>query len=303
METQELLLEDYPIRRTHRQRERFLSFVKTYSESLGWRTRLLRSGTSVCLLIGNETDAKIGISACYETPGQTLVPASIYPAARVITLLIRFLPLIVTVLVFPIAAFAARTGFTLTILEILFLSATVFFTLRLFIQPSNRENCNCNSSGCSVLLDLLKAITANNRKKVVFLLWDRPDVERNGFSRTWKSDPSVASLPFVHLSCLGYGNRVLLLQKKSANPEINRKEVLRTLKRRGAQFEVPVETVAVRRGILCGSLRNSDSEICAVTGSLPFSRIQNTGTRRDVQYNPDLLVMIAGTLRTVVESI
>ena len=303
MDTQELLLEEYPVRRTRRQRERFLAYAKTYAESLGWDCRYLRCGTSVCLLIGDEAAAKICISSCYETPGRPLVPAAVYPAARPLTVFLRLLPLILTVLVFPAAALTARTGLTLMIFDILFLTAAICFTLRTFLRPANRENCNCNSSGCAVLLHLLKTLSANNRKKAVFLLWDKPDERRSGLTRARKHIPSLASLPFVHLSCLGEGDRLLILQQKNAEPDGARKDLIRALKHRGARAGVPVDPAGVRHGVLCGTLRRCDAELCAASGALPFSRIRNVGTNRDTQYDPELLLLVSVGLRSAVESL
>ncbi len=303
METQELLLEKHPVRRTIRQRYRFLSDAKAYAESIGWTCRYLDTGTSRCLLIGNENTAKITISACYETLGKPLIPTAIYPAVRPLSLFLRFLPLILIVLVFPVVATTARTGLTLTIFEILFLTLAIFFTLRIFLMPANRENYNCNSSGCAVLLHLVKVLSANNRRKAVFLLWDRPDEYRSGVYRARNSAPSLASLPFIHLSCVGDGDRLLLLLRKGTEGTEEQKTLLKALKRRGAKSGVSVDRANTRYGILCGPLRGVDAELCAVYGRLPFSKIKNAGTHLDTTCDPGLLVLLSEALRSAVETL
>ena len=100
----------------------------------------------------------------------------------------------------------------------LFGYALIWVILALLLAgPANKHNANDNTSGVTVLLDLMAAMPNEQRDQVAFVFFDLEELGCVGSARFYKMHKSkLKSTPIINFDCVGVGSTILLAPRKGA---------------------------------------------------------------------------------------
>ena len=215
----------YEVRKTKKQKEEFRAFVKEYAQDQGYKCMVEDAGSAKNIVIGSPQTAKVIYTAHYDTPAGVPFPNLITPKCiplyilyqLLICLALYTLPMIM-IIYFPdlilkhtdssfLASLMIFAGYVLLIAECYLLVA----------GPANKHNANDNTSGVSVLLDLMNAMPEERRSNVAFIFFDLEEMGLLGSQGFRKSHKDVAkSVPVINFDCVGDGKTILFALGKKA---------------------------------------------------------------------------------------
>ena len=211
------VLEQYPMRKTKKQKQAFLDAVQGYAETLGYVCRV-EKGSFGCqnLVIGNSEHAKYLVTAHYDTCARMFIPNVVTPCN--LWLYLAYQILIVGILIIAAVLCGLAVGLLFqnrTLSGILGAVCYWIFLAMLLIGPANLSNANDNTSGVVTLLEVLRTMPKNQRSKVCFVLFDLEEAGLLGSSSYRKVHKSQTNGQLVlNLDCVGDGDRILFFPTK-----------------------------------------------------------------------------------------
>lgn len=224
------VLNNFPIRKNKKQKQAFRDAVQSYLHSLGYESNVEKVGSANNVVVGDPEQAKILITAHYDTPAGMIIPNLITPCSfwpfmgyqLVITALmlgISLIPgLILTAFGMP-SEFASRL-WILTLYGIL--------ALMLF-GPANKSNANDNTSGVVTVLETAATIPEEYRSKICFVLFDLEEAGLIGSSGYFKKHKKAAKEQLVlNCDCVGDGNELMMFPSKKVKKNEELMENLRS---------------------------------------------------------------------------
>ena len=211
------VLEQFPVRKTKKQKMAFRAAVQSYAESLGYPVSVETGTFGACnLLLGDPEQAKFLVTAHYDTCARMPLPNFITPCNLPLFLLHQ---LALTGL-FAAVYLCAVNGFILLFEDhrfssLLALLCVAFLVLWMLIGPANKCNANDNTSGVVTLLEIARTFPENQRHKVCFVLFDLEEAGLIGsvFYRKKHKEATDKQLVF-NLDCVGEGDHLLMFPTK-----------------------------------------------------------------------------------------
>ena len=262
------VLRDFPVRKTRRQKSRFIEAVQSYGEQLGYRVKVESGANNIRnVVMGDPETARFLITAHYDTPAMLWCPNLTMPC----NFLLDSLCQILNFLVLMLPAFAVGgAGLYLTekpLYGLMALLAAVVGTVFLMICGiPNPCNANSNTSGVIALLEIAASMPRNLRKRVCFVLFDKEQVTLAGSAAHRRNHPTASKIQtVVNLNCVGDGDTIMFFPNKVMAEDINLLcleracgDKLVKIHRKGwssstsdhAGFERGVGVMALRRGKL-----------------------------------------------------
>ena len=211
------VLEQFPVRKTKKQKLAFRTAVQSYAESLGYPVSVETGTFGACnLLLGDPEQAKFLVTAHYDTCAGMPIPNFITPCNLPLFLLHQ---LALTGL-FAAVYLCAVNGFILLFEDhrfssLLALLCVAFLVLWMLIGPANKCNANDNTSGVVTLLEIARTFPENQRHKVCFVLFDLEEAGLIGSACYRKKHKAATDKQLVlNLDCVGEGDHLLMFPTK-----------------------------------------------------------------------------------------
>ena len=289
--TTKTIMETYQVRKTKAQKKAFASYLESLATAWGYSFHREKGSLGVTnLVVGDVSRAKVVYTAHYDTCPVLPFPNFITPKNFFIYLLYNIL------LVCGFLAVAFVAGVIGGVLSVLFpmfgALATLFsyviyfgFVLLLLCGPANKHTANDNTSGVTLLVDLMREMPPELRDEVAFVFFDLEEmglIGSSSFASAHKKEMKNRLL--VNFDCVSDGEHMLFVLRKRAKN--HRKAIEEAFAERdGFRVEVaekgvfyPSDQARVPCGVGVAALRSTKG------GLLYMNRIH---TRRDVIYREE----------------
>jgi hypothetical protein len=211
------VLEQFPVRKTKKQKMAFRAAVQSYAESLGYPVSVETGTFGACnLLLGDPEQAKFLVTAHYDTCAGMPIPNFITPCNLPMFLLHQLALIGVLAAIY----LCAVNGFILIFEDhrfsaLLALLCVAFLVLWMLIGPANKNNANDNTSGVVTLLEIARTFPENQRHKVCFVLFDLEEAGLIGSACYRKKHKEATDKQLVlNLDCVGEGDHLLMFPTK-----------------------------------------------------------------------------------------
>lgn len=207
------ILNQFPVRKTGKQKAAFCTAVQAYAESLGYVCREEKgSFGSRNLVIGDPETADFLVTAHYDTCAVLPVPNLITPCNFFLFFLYQnfvavgffLLAILIGVGVGLLAGSAEVAGWA-------GYAALWVILVCIMVGPANRHNANDNTSGVVTVLEIARTLPENQREKVCFVLFDLEEAGLIGSASYRKTHRNQITRQLVlNLDCVGDGDHLML---------------------------------------------------------------------------------------------
>lgn len=214
------ILEKYQIRKSKKQKTAFIDWLTPLVQEKGWQLKVEKGSFGVRnLVIGDVDSAKVVFTAHYDTCAVMPIPNFITP--KCIPIYIAY-QLLLTVGIFALVFGMAFLGGMIhkgLILPAYYLG--LFGLLGLMIAgPANKHTVNDNTSGVTVVLELMEKLPDDLREKAAFVLFDLEEAGLLGsaaFAKAHKK--AMANKLLVNFDCVSDGETMLFCFRKKAKQD------------------------------------------------------------------------------------
>lgn len=219
------LLEKYQVRKTTAQKDAFLAWAQSQSESMGYASQVeeLKS-TKKCrnLIVGHVENASVVFTAHYDTCAKMPIPNLVFPKNILLTLLVQ-LPLILVMLFVSMGAglLAAKVTGSKAAYSLVFLILYFGFRFLMLHGPANPHTANDNTSGTAALFEIMAALPEDQRSKAAFIFFDNEEGGKLGskaYAKAHKGQMDGKIL--LNLDCIGDGEHFLVVAAKKADERV-----------------------------------------------------------------------------------
>jgi len=232
-ETTNVVFEKYQIRKTKAQKTSFREYVKSVAEENGYKYREEKGYCGAKnIVIGDPDNAKVIYTAHYDTCPRLPFPNFITPKAIGIYLLYQLLLVIGFFIIGWVGAYCIGYGFgmlsNLLNVEFPVLMVVVIGEIPLFIVlwlmlfgPANKHTANDNTSGVTLLLDIMLSLPEEEREKVAFVFFDLEETGlwgSAGFASKHKKIMKETLL--INYDCVSDGENILLVLPKNVDKSV-----------------------------------------------------------------------------------
>ena len=229
------ILSEFPVRKSKKQKQVFRDAVGAYAEGFGYSVTVENgSFGSRNVVIGDPKNASYLVTAHYDTCARLPFPNYLTPCSLPGFLFCQLIQLLfiaaVSVLLaisesVLIAGLAVLLGNNLGDAWVLFVGLVAPTLIWLNVIPvvlwmlfglSNKSNANDNTSGVVTLLEIMRTLPENQRKKVCFVLFDLEEAGLIGSSSYRKAHRKATDRQLVlNLDCVGDGDHMLMIPTKN----------------------------------------------------------------------------------------
>lgn len=222
--TKEIFLH-HEIRKTKAQKSAFRDYLTDYAKSKGYEAKVERAGKNAeNVIVGDPTKAKVVYTAHYDTCAVMPLPNFITPKCLpiyllyqiVLSLIIYIIPL--SVMISSRIVYNATDSYPLFLLLLLGGYALLIgVTFLLIMGPANKHTANDNTSGVTLLIDIMTDIPEELRSSVAFIFFDleeRGTLGSKGYAMRHKT--LAKQLLVVNFDCVSDGKNILFVTKKKA---------------------------------------------------------------------------------------
>ena len=220
------IFDKYEIRKTPNQRKSFREYLIPYARSLGYEAKEETvSKNAANVIISNPETAKVIYTAHYDTCAGMPFPNFITPKCipiyiayqLVLTFVLFLVPFLVMLVGAPIVFERTESKVLETITR---LGGYALLWVILFIMmkgPANKHTANDNTSGVTLLIDIMRDLPTEERDHVAFIFFDLEELGTVGSKVYKKKHPNIAmTKPIINFDCVSDGKNILLVVKKSA---------------------------------------------------------------------------------------
>lgn len=236
------ILSEFPVRKSKKQKQAFRDAVGAYAEGFGYSVTVENgSFGSRNVVIGDPKNASYLVTAHYDTCARLPFPNYLTPCSLPGFLFCQLIQLLfiaaVSVLLaisesVLIAGLAVLLGNNLGDAWVLFVGLVAPTLIWLNVIPvvlwmlfglSNKSNANDNTSGVVTLLEIMRTLPENQRKKVCFVLFDLEEAGLIGSSSYRKAHRKATDRQLVlNLDCVGDGDHMLMIPTKNLKKDQKR---------------------------------------------------------------------------------
>ena len=224
--TTEEIFKNHQIRKTADQRKSFRSYLSHTAESYGYKVKCEKCQRgAVNVVVGEPSIAKVIYSAHYDTCAVMPLPNFITPKCfpiylayqLILTTIMFFIPFLIMFVGAPhvLEHTGSRPIYTITLLGGY---ALLWVILYLAMNgPANKHTANDNTSGVTLLLDIMRDLPEEYKDSVAFIFFD---LEEKGLigSRCYKMmhKDIARTKPLINFDCVSDGSNILFAIKKNA---------------------------------------------------------------------------------------
>ena len=225
-ETTREIFDKYEIRKTKEQKAAFRNYLTSLADEKGYRATTEQVGRSAKnVIIGDPSSAEIIYTAHYDTCPVMPLPNFITPKCIPIYILYQLvLSLVIYIIPFTIM-FSANPILDATGSKALFsLALYGGYALLLGISylvmkgPANKHTANDNTSGVTLLIDIMCELPEELKDKVAFIFFDLEELGTIGSKGYKMKHPKIAKEKLVlNFDCISDGQNILFVPKKGAH--------------------------------------------------------------------------------------
>ncbi len=218
------IFEKYQVRKTKKQKRLFAKYATATANSYGYSARI-DNVSMKCrnIIIGDPGKAKVVYTAHYDTAPVLPFPNFITPKCIWIYLAYQLL-ITAAVLAIPLHIPTIASLFSshpLTGLISWTVSLTLMcITLALMMKgPANKHTANDNTSGVTVIFDIMQRIPEDKKQDVAFILFDLEEMGLVGSSAYFsRNKRAMKKKLVVNFDCVSDGDNLLFAVKRKARP-------------------------------------------------------------------------------------
>ena len=211
------VLEQFPVRKSKKQRKVFRDAVESYITVLGYAYRVEKGSLgSRNMVIGDPDSAKYLITAHYDTCAHLPIPNFITPCNLLMFLLYQVFVTVISFVPAVLVGFAASQFVGDPYIAFLVgYYVLVLTVILMFSGPANKHNANDNTSGVVTLLEIARTMPENLRSQVCFVLFDLEEAGLIGSTSYRKAHKSASQNQLVlNMDCVGDGDEIMLFPTK-----------------------------------------------------------------------------------------
>ena len=226
-ETTREIFEKHEIRKTKEQRKGFREWLVSYAKANGYEAReeeVTKKAANV--IVGNPAEADVVYTAHYDTCAVMPLPNFITPKniliyiiyQLILTAVLFAVPITVMFILAPIVLRATGSDALYTAMLIGGYAMLIGILLLMRNGPANKHTANDNTSGVTLLIDLMTDMPMELRHKVAYIFFDAEELGTIGSKIYKKKHPRVAkSRPVINFDCVSDGKSILFVAKKKAS--------------------------------------------------------------------------------------
>ena len=224
-ETTREIFEKYQVRKTKKQKAAFAQYVEKLATEWGYSFKTEKGSFGAKnLVVGDPCTAKVVYTAHYDTAPVLPFPNFITPKSIPIYLLYN----LAIVLGFFAAAFMLGlvVGVVAALLELgdgfaVLAGEIIYFALLILMiaGPANKHTANDNTSGVTLLIDIMRDLPVQRRSDTAFVFFDLEEAGLIGsasFAKAHKAEMKNRLL--VNFDCVSDGDNILMVLCKGARP-------------------------------------------------------------------------------------
>ena len=220
------IFEKYEIRKTKKQRKGFRKWLLSYVGSQGYSVKeesASKGATNV--IVGNPAEADVIYTAHYDTCAVMPLPNFITPKCIPIYILYQlfitavFFAVPITVMFILAPVVLRATGSNAIYLAMLIGGYALLIGILMLMRygPANKHTANDNTSGVTLLIDIMTDMPTEMRHKVAYIFFDAEEIGMIGSRSYRKAHQKIASTkPVINFDCVSEGKSILFAVKKSA---------------------------------------------------------------------------------------
>lgn len=206
------IIEEFPIRKTNKQKDSFRQGVRAYAEGMGYQVSVEKGMLGAQnVVIGDPETAKILVTAHYDTCARLPFPNLITPC--------DFFPFLgyqafvtMCILLFPgLLGFLAGLLIHKSLVGLVIYLGVFGILALMLIGPANSSNVNDNTSGVVTVLEIARSLRSIHRQKVCFVLFDLEEAGLWGSASYRRVHNKATNEQIViNLDCVGDGDHIRL---------------------------------------------------------------------------------------------
>ena len=208
------ILEKYQVRKTKRQKTAFIEFLRAHYPNLKVEDDAI--GYSRNIVIGNPNTAKVVFGAHYDTQAVMPVPNFIMPRSITVSILYGFV--LAIPMIFIAGAVGKIFGLVLDAPELISFFTLLSYWVVLFLMifgPANKHTVNDNTSGVITLIELMNAMTEEERAQSCFVFFDNEEKGLLGSSTFNKEHKeTMKEKLLINFDCVSDGDYLMLIPDK-----------------------------------------------------------------------------------------
>lgn len=210
------ILGQYQVRKTYQQKTAFIELLKTHFPNLTVEKHSFFRCRNI--VIGDINNAKVVLTAHYDTCARLPFPNFIAPKNPLLTILYSVL---ISLFSLGISFLAGMVALFLThnrsLFEFLVYGLYLISLILLFAGPANKHTSNDNTSGVITLCELLATLNESNRNKVAFVFFDHEESGLIGSSLfRMKHKKLMKQKLLINFDCVSDGDHILVCANKAA---------------------------------------------------------------------------------------
>lgn len=208
------LAKKHPVRKTAAQKAAFRAWALNEGRAMGYPARIEENGRMKHhnIVFGDPEQARIVLTAHYDTPAAMLLPNLLLPRNAALfglyQVLVIGLMLLASGLLSALAGLATGSE---TAAKAVLLAVYFGLLLLMMLGPANRHNLNDNSSGVATILTLMSRLPEDKRHAAAFILFDNEEKGTLGSGAYAKEHlQQQFTRLVVNLDCVGVGEHILI---------------------------------------------------------------------------------------------
>ncbi len=227
MNVLDFLNQNYPVRRTAKEKDVFRAYIlkQMAEKGIDARAEMTSDGKNENIVIGDVAAAKVVCTAHYDTPAASLFPNILIPRNVPLFFLYQFAPVILLLAAALGGAYAIANAMypdddTLAYMRVFLLVYLVlyyglyFLMYRVFKNPNNF---NDNTSGVATILAVIEKLNEEQRQKFAFILFDNEEKGKKGSKAYYKDHKEMMrDRLLVNFDCVGNGEHIIFIAMKEA---------------------------------------------------------------------------------------
>ena len=222
-ETTREILDKYQTRKTKKQKKAFASYVERIAIDWGYSFKTEKGVFgSNNLVVGDISKAKVVYTAHYDTAPVLPFPNFITPKNIFVYILYNValvLGFLAVAAVFGMigGVLAAIFNFNLDIVSLIVKIVYLLCLILLIAGPANKHTANDNTSGVTLLIDIMRDLPEDRRDDVAFVFFDLEEMGLLGsssFARAHRAE--LKDRLIVNFDCVSDGNNLLFVLRKRA---------------------------------------------------------------------------------------
>lgn len=214
-ETITQLIEQFQVRKTYDQKTKFIDWLSSQSEQMGYDLKIEKHNKCRNLIVGDVETADVILSAHYDTQPNSIFPIFMFFSNYPAFILSQFIPLIPFIILYPVfISLSVNSGNLIYLL--VFTLLIILYAFQIVGGFANKHTANDNTSGVATLLTTMRTLDSKDRDKVCFVFFDLEEIGLVGSGLFKKQHKEVMKQKLlINFDCVANGNEILFVSKKS----------------------------------------------------------------------------------------